>query len=158
VERGRGRGRGRGGEQRELLARLRRDAERIALRFELTVRSIEAEHPRVKRRYGVCYSDGSIRIRLQHASTGLPLKYSSLVNTLCHELAHLRHFNHGPRFRAFYERILDFARFEGIYQPGPVASPEPAPRTAPVSARVTLTARPPPGAAPARPVQLTLFG
>jgi hypothetical protein len=41
------------------------------------------------------------------------------VNTLCHELAHLRHFNHGPRFKAFYFRLLDFARAEGIYRPGP---------------------------------------
>lgn len=146
-ERGRGRRRG---ELQALLERLNRDAERLALRFELTYRSIEAEHPRVKRRYGVCYSDGSIRIRLLHASTGLPLKYSSLVNTLCHELAHLRHFNHGPRFRTFYERILEFARVEGIYLPG-------APPSEPRFERA-LPSAPPGPRAPARPVQLTLFG
>lgn len=146
-ERGRGRRRG---ELQALLERLNRDAERLALRFELTYRSIEAEHPRVKRRYGVCYSDGSIRIRLLHASTGLPLKYSSLVNTLCHELAHLRHFNHGPRFRTFYERILEFARVERIYVPG-------APPSEPRVERA-LPSAPQGPRAPARPVQLTLFG
>jgi hypothetical protein len=56
-------------------------------------------------------------------ATGRSLKYSSLVNTLCHELAHLRHFDHGPRFKAFYLAVLEFARSEGIYQPGPVPRP-----------------------------------
>ncbi len=71
----------------------------------------------MKRRYGVCFSDGAIRIRLHHVTTGRPLKYSSLVNTLCHELAHLRHFNHGPRFKTLYLRILEYARAQGIYRP-----------------------------------------
>ena len=106
-------------ESRALIERLSRDAERIARGFELRYSAIEAERPNVKQRYGSCYSDGVIKIRLRHVATGRPLKYSSLVNTLCHELAHLRHFNHGPRFRAFYFRLLDFARAEGIYRPGP---------------------------------------
>lgn len=102
---------------RLLIESLNRDAERIAERFSLRFRSIEAERANVKRRYGVCYSDGAIKIRLRHAVSGRPLKYSSLVNTLCHELAHLRHFNHGPRFKAFYLQLLDFARAQGIYRP-----------------------------------------
>jgi predicted metal-dependent hydrolase len=101
----------------ELMARLNRDAVAIALRFGLRYRVIEPERPRVRRRYGVCYADGTIRIRLAHARTGEPLRYSSLVATLCHELAHLRHFNHGPRFRAFNQTVLEWARSRGIYQP-----------------------------------------
>ena len=93
---------------RLLMESLNRDAERIAQRFSLRFKSIEAERANVKRRYGVCYSDGVIKIRLRHAVTGRPLKYSSLVNTLCHELAHLRHFNHGPRFKAFYLQHVIF--------------------------------------------------
>jgi hypothetical protein len=104
-------------QSRELTARLNRDAERIAAYFGLRYRCIEAEHANVKRRYGVCYSDGTIRIRLRHATSGKPLKYSSLVNTLCHELAHLQHFNHGLRFREFYGQILEWSRAERIYQP-----------------------------------------
>ena len=77
-------------EARELVEQLNRDAVRIASRFGLRYRAIEAERPQVKRRYGVCFADGRIRIRLRHAATGRSLKYSSLVNTLCHELAHLR--------------------------------------------------------------------
>jgi len=108
--------------RRELLARLEGDAQRICLRFRLRYRVLEAERANVKRRYGVCFSDGTIRIRLRHATTGRPLKYSSLVNTLCHELAHLRHFNHGPRFQTFYGEILEWARREGIYRPGAPAA------------------------------------
>jgi predicted metal-dependent hydrolase len=115
-----------------LMQRLNADALRIARRFGLRYKEIAAERAGVKRRYGVCYADGSIRIRLRHSSTGRSLKYSSLVNTLCHELAHLRHFNHGLRFRAFYAQLLEYARREGIYQPGrgherpPAAPPRPA--------------------------------
>jgi predicted metal-dependent hydrolase len=130
-----------------LMQRLNADAVRIARRFGLRYREIAAERAGVKRRYGVCYADGSIRIRLRHVATGRSLKYSSLVNTLCHELAHLRHFDHGLRFRAFYRQLLEYARREGIYRPGPV----PRALTAP-SQRYA-------GAAPrAAGAQLELFG
>jgi predicted metal-dependent hydrolase len=139
-----------------LIARLNRDAERIAARFGLRYAAIEAERPRVKRRYGVCYADGTIRIRLRHAATGRPLKYSSLVNTLCHELAHLRHFNHGLRFQRFYQQILEYARGERIYAPGrapalPAAASAPPRRTAQQVTRPLAGAR-------AAPLQLALFG
>jgi predicted metal-dependent hydrolase len=127
---------------RRLIELLNRDAERIAGHFGLRYRSITAERVGVRRRYGVCYADGAIKIRLRHVTTGRPLKYSSLVNTLCHELAHLRHFNHGPRFKAFYFEILDHARALGIYRPGRPAiaaarrpAPAPVARSAPVGSR-----------------------
>ncbi len=105
-------------EQEAVLTRLKRDAAVLVHVFGLPLRSLDAERPNVRRRYGVCYSDGEIRIRLRHARTGRPLKYSSLVDTLCHEIAHLRYFHHGPRFRTFYFRLLDYARQRGIYRPG----------------------------------------
>jgi len=100
------------------MARLNRDAQQIARRFGLTYQSIEPERANVKSRYGICYDDGVIKIRLRHAVTGRPLRYSSLVSTLCHELAHLRHFHHGVRFRVFNMELLEFAREQGIYRPG----------------------------------------
>ncbi len=103
--------------RRQLVERLTTDAGRIAGQFAVRFRSIEAEHGNVRRRYGICFDDGSIRIRLTHTVTGKPLKYSSLVNTLCHELAHLQHFDHGARFQALYARMLEWARREGIYRP-----------------------------------------
>jgi len=136
-----------------LIARLNRDAERIAQRFALRYRAVEAERVGVNGHYGVCYSDGLIRIRLVHARSGRPLKYSSLVNTLCHELAHLRHFNHGPKFRAFYLALLDFARKDGIYRPGrPAAGVTQDGAAAPAPKR-----RNPPARSRAGPRQLELF-
>lgn len=101
-----------------LMARIEADAQRIARHFGLEYRAIEAERANVTSRFGVCYSDATIRIRLRHATTGRPLKYSSLVATLCHELGHLKYFNHGKRFQLFSRRILEWCRREGIYRPG----------------------------------------
>lgn len=106
------------GEASALIEMLERDAARIVRVFGLRYRSIAPERPQVKRRLGVCYRDGSIRIRLWHATTGRALAYSSLIDTLCHELAHLRHFNHGRRFQVLYRKILEHARREGMYRPG----------------------------------------
>ena len=127
-------------ERGRVLEKLRRDADTLARDFELRLRHVMPEGPRVTSRYGVCYEDGEIRIRLTHVRSGKLLKYSALVDTLCHELAHLRHFNHGRRFQAFYQRILTRARRLGIYCPGvpvpapaPAAVPRPRPRTAVVA-------------------------
>lgn len=136
-------------EARALVERLTRDAECIAARFELNYQSIQAERAGINGHYGICDSDGLIKIRLRHAKTGRPLKYSSLVNTLCHELAHLRHFDHGPRFKAFYFRLLEFARAEGIYQPRRAGL-----ASEPVAASPTRAVD---GSMPAEPSQLELF-
>ncbi len=133
--------------RRDLIERLRKDANRICSRFGLEYASIEPERANVKRRYGICYSDGSIKIRLRHVYTGEPLKYSSLVNTLCHELAHLKHFDHSPRFQAYYLKLLAFARSEGIYQP----RSKKAPSAGKVPGRKTDVD------IPGEPRQLTLF-
>ena len=109
-------------ENRVALERLRRRAETRAGAFGLRYLDIEAEKEGVVSHYGICYRDGLIRIRLRHATTGSLLKESSLVDTLCHELAHLRHFDHSPRFRAFYQRVLEEARRLGFYRPGPQAA------------------------------------
>ena len=115
----------------------------------------------MRRRLGVCYSDGTIRIRLFHARTGRPLVYSSLVDTLCHELAHLRHFNHGRRFQALYRRILEHARRAQIYQPGLGGDPD---GVAPPSLPERVASKRPPRASGAAtivprslPEQLALF-
>ena len=110
-------------EQRKaLMERLQSDGARIAAHYGLACRGIVAERPGVVGHYGICYEDGLIKIRLQHATRGTPLKYSSLVNTLCHELAHLKFFDHQEGFRRFYARLLAWARAQGIYRPRGVDS------------------------------------
>jgi predicted metal-dependent hydrolase len=134
---------------RDLVERLNQDAERISRRFGLRYKSLTAERANVTSRYGSCCEDGAIKIRLRHAVTGKPLKYSSLVNTLCHELAHLRYFHHGERFKAFYLQILEYARAQRIYRPG---------RPAEGAASRPLERLPAGGEAePHEPVQLGLF-
>jgi hypothetical protein len=137
------------------MQRLTLDADRICAAFDLCYRTLEPERANVKRRYGICYSDGTIKVRLRHVATGEPLKYSSLVNTLCHELAHLRHFNHGARFQAFYARLLAWARRERIYRPGRV--PASAPALAPIASPRILERLGDVSPRPAKPVQLDLF-
>jgi predicted metal-dependent hydrolase len=149
-------------EQERVLASLRRDALVLARQFALPLRALDAERPQVRRRYGICFADGRIRIRLRHVKTRELLKYSSLVDTLCHELAHLRHMNHGLRFQAFYRRILDYARRTEIYRPAlrgerPMAATGPmfrAPLRAIARERPRVVA---PAAIPKRPLQLDLF-
>lgn len=112
-------------ETRSTMDRLRAQAAVLCRRHGLRVRSIVAERDGVNGHYGICYEDGEIRIRLRHARTGRLLKESSLVDTLCHELAHLRHLNHGASFRRLYQRILDSARELDYYRPGPEARERP---------------------------------
>jgi hypothetical protein len=106
-------------EECAIMERLLGHARDLCGRFKLRPGRIEPEQDGVNEHYGICYEDGVIRIRLRHAVTGRLLKESSLVDTLCHELAHLRYFDHGERFRIFYRKILDEARRLGYYRPGP---------------------------------------
>ena len=102
---------------RELVERLRADAARVAGQFKLPPYELDADRPDAHDRYGLCFADGRIRVRLIHARTGRPLRYSALLDTVVHELAHLRHMNHGPRWEALYEKMLAWCRAQGIYTP-----------------------------------------
>jgi predicted metal-dependent hydrolase len=99
------------------MERLRADAGLIAGHFGLRYEAMLIERPTARSHYGICYQDGTIKIRLNHAVTTRPLRYSSLVNTVCHELAHLKHFDHGEGFKRFYGEILEWARARRIYRP-----------------------------------------
>lgn len=109
----------RSSEDAETMLRLRTWGEVLAREFKLSWSALEPEAEGVTEHYGVCYEDGLIRIRLRHARTGRLLKESSLVDTLCHELAHLRYLDHRARFKRLYLQILDRARVLGYYRPGP---------------------------------------
>ena len=113
----------------QVMRQLRQDGARVAKQFGLPTPRLQAERAGVNGHYGICYRDGRIRIRLRHARTGRLLKYSGLINTLCHELAHLRHFDHGEHFKQYYFRLLRWARWQSIYVPA-TATPRVARRAA----------------------------
>ncbi len=103
-------------EEDSLLERLRTDCQPIADAFGLRWSSVKRTRADAKL-YGCCDADGNIRIRLRSRTTGAFLRYSSLIATMCHELAHLSHMDHGPEFRALDQKLLRWAREHGIYQP-----------------------------------------
>ena len=126
----------------QLIGRLRGAATRIAARFRLPRYVLEADRAEARDRYGLCYSDGRIYVRLVHARAGRILKFSALIDTVVHELAHLRHMNHGPRWEALRRSMLAWARKEGIYEPSLRASepgdeldPSPEPEQLPLFRR-----------------------
>jgi hypothetical protein len=106
-------------EDLKAMTQLRRWGSDLASRFGLSYKALDPERDGVVGHYGICYEDGLIRVRLRHAKTGRLLKESSLVDTLCHELAHLRYMDHSVRFQRLYGRILEKARQLGYYRPGP---------------------------------------
>jgi len=112
-------------ENREMMSKLRRWGTDLGQSFGLRYTALEAEADDVTEWYGVCYEDGVIRIRLRNARNGRMLKESAIVDTLCHELAHLRHLDHGIRFRRLYREILEQARQRGIYRPRSAADERP---------------------------------
>ena len=107
------------------IGRLRELGADLARRFGLSFTTLDPERDGVNGHYGICYEDGRIRIRLRHARTRRLLKESSLVDTLCHELAHLRYLDHSLRWERLYVRILAEARRLGYYRPGRNEPPRP---------------------------------
>jgi hypothetical protein len=53
----------------------------------------------------------------QKANPMLLRKYSAVMATMIHELAHVRHMNHGSQFQALEIEIMQWARDKGIYKP-----------------------------------------
>lgn len=81
---------------------------RVARKYKLPLRAVEA-FPMPDRgmadRLGECRSDGTIRLVMRATVDGQfcdePRTPEDIWRTAAHELAHLRHFNHGEAFQVF---------------------------------------------------------
>ncbi len=87
---------------------LRRIARLVCKQFDLEPKSIklfEYDDPEAKRSWGLCYPDGSIKISLRGRRKRI-CKIETMVDTLLHELAHLKHRNHSKAFHKYYRRLV----------------------------------------------------
>lgn len=89
---------------------------RVAKRYELPLRSVApmpmpANSVQDMDRLGECYSTGDIRLVLRATENGAwcdaPRTPELVWNTAAHELAHLRHMNHGVAFQEFYFEMAE---------------------------------------------------
>ena len=68
--------------------------------------------------YGFNRESGKvIRIRLHNLRTGKLRKHSALIATMLHELCHCRYTNHTRSFYNLLNKVTEYARDRGIYEP-----------------------------------------
>lgn len=91
------------------MLRVRRDARKIAARYHLAIGRVR-RLPGNADCWGLCaWPSRDIWIAI-HDEYGDILPYDLILDTLCHELAHVRHFTHSPDWRRLYLRMLRWAR------------------------------------------------
>lgn len=87
-------------------------AKRVAKEYNLPLKGIEPiADPKPENASGYCWRDGMIRVGLRIKVDGVwaeePLPALDVWDTMAHELAHLKHFNHGTAFQEFEEEMLE---------------------------------------------------
>jgi len=82
---------------------------RVAKNYDLPLKSVEpAPAPEAPCWLGTCTANGEIHLVLRFTVGGEwtePRREEDVWNTAAHELAHLRHFNHGAAFQEFEEEL-----------------------------------------------------
>lgn len=91
-------------------------ARRYAVLFGLELRRVK----RLKKRYrdtlfGYCTDDGVVAIGIDADDESRHHPYV-VMQTIAHELAHLKHFSHGPAWFALYGEIFARMGADGCYK------------------------------------------
>lgn len=92
----------------QLLTLVRSIAQKVAKKFNLKYRRIELfpiDDPDRKKSRGICYPDGFIYVGVRRRLRGRVDTLDSITDTIIHELAHLKYFNHGRSFWAFHKKM-----------------------------------------------------
>lgn len=61
-----------------------------------------------KNSYGYCSADRHIRIGLRNPHTNKPVKWETVINTVCHELAHLTYHHHKRSWYRLYRKYFNY--------------------------------------------------
>ena len=104
-------------EAADLLAQIQKEAKPILKHFGLSYETIKESVAEGS----AGFNRGRRIIALNVRQRSDPMKFrkfSAIMSTMIHELAHLRHMNHGPQFRAFDSELKAWAKKRGIYRPG----------------------------------------
>jgi predicted metal-dependent hydrolase len=89
-------------------------ADKVSKHFGLKYNTIVPETRKLARCYGECRSTPkgmNIFVRVhQLKNPRRPLAASTILRTLAHEMAHLKHWGHGPAHRAFTREIVEYIK------------------------------------------------
>jgi len=86
---------------------VRKIVKKLIETFDLPKCSV-TELPNTVRHFGECYDTKRIKIRLKYYKKNRDLSRNTIIDTICHELSHLAHFDHGRDFKRLYNIILSY--------------------------------------------------
>jgi hypothetical protein len=83
--------------------------------FNLPLKKVEPVAYPHRAVLGLCSNSGRVRLRIRLKTKGqwsqVRDHYGNIVQTIVHELAHLKEFNHGPEHSALTKKIFDYIMF-----------------------------------------------
>lgn len=102
-------------DDKALWALVKKIARRHAVLHGLELKKVKPMHRRyAKKFYGYCTDRGVVAIGLRSERKKRYCAYR-ILETLAHELAHLRHWDHSQKWFALYGKILDSIGRDGIF-------------------------------------------